>query len=132
MVAVMLQVPLVRSYSSAENRAPPLPPPAASTLPVGSRVAVCKARLVFMLPVTLQVPVAGSYSSEGATLPATITSPVLSRVAVWPERPAVMLPVLLHVPEAGSYNSQERPPVPVPVPPATRTLPLESRVAVWE
>ena len=37
----------------------PLPPPAASTSPVGSRVAVWLERLVFMLPVVLQVPVAG-------------------------------------------------------------------------
>ena len=38
-------------------------PPATSTLPLGSNVAVCQKRAVLRLPVALQVPLAGSYSS---------------------------------------------------------------------
>ena len=37
-------------------------PPATSTMPLDSKVAVWS-RAVFRLPVTLQLPVAGSYSS---------------------------------------------------------------------
>ena len=38
-------------------------PPATSTLPLGSKVAVCSERAVLRLPVAVQVPLAGSYSS---------------------------------------------------------------------
>src|SRR5437879_794544 len=125
----MLHVPLVRSYSSDEVRKPPKVrslPPATSTSPVGSRVAVWKARLLFTLPVVLQVPLPGSYTSDGAALPTTNTSPVFSRVAVWAFRARLMLPVGLHVPVAGSYSSADDRLWPA-MPPLTRTLPVESR-----
>src|SRR6266699_559790 len=52
------------SYSSALLKEPlKLNPPATSTLPEGSSVAVCNARAVPRLPVLLQLPVAGSYNS---------------------------------------------------------------------
>jgi hypothetical protein len=35
-------------------------PPAASTIPLDSRIAVCRARALLRLPVTVQVPLAGS------------------------------------------------------------------------
>ena len=61
---VALQVPLAGSYSSAVvRRSPKLYPPATSTLPLGSNVAVWMTRAVARLPVGLHVPLAGSYSS---------------------------------------------------------------------
>ena len=58
---------------------------------------------------TVQVPVAGSYSSalaeawSGPSCPAaTNTIPLGSKVAVWNECPLFRLPVLLHIPLAGS------------------------------
>ena len=39
---VAVQVPLAGSYSSALAKTPPLLPPATSTLPLGSNVAVCE------------------------------------------------------------------------------------------
>ena len=77
------------SYSSALARKPLAPnPPATSTLPLGSNVAVCRSRPVVRLPVALHVPLAGSYSSAllSAPLlpapPATSTLPLGSNVAV--------------------------------------------------
>ena len=58
--------PRPTSYSSALLKELPLNPPATSTLPEGSSVAVCKYRAVLRLPVLLQLPVAGSYSSAKA------------------------------------------------------------------
>jgi len=54
---VAVQVPLPGSYSSAlPLLLPPwMNPPATRTLPLGSKVAVCEARAVLRLPVTLQV-----------------------------------------------------------------------------
>ena len=55
-----------------------------------------------MLPVAIQVPLSGSYSSVDAeggppsamkTLPTTSTVPSSSRVAVWSARSAIILPV---------------------------------------
>ena len=84
-----LHVPLAGSYSSALVRKTPFYPPATSTLPLGSNVAVCCRRAVLRLPVALHVPLAGSYSSalgEGLKLlsspPATSTLPLGSNVAV--------------------------------------------------
>ena len=48
---------------AAQVRTIALPPPATSTLPLGSSVAVCRKRAVPRLPVAVHVPVAGSYSS---------------------------------------------------------------------
>src|SRR4029077_2547220 len=51
---VALHIPLVGSYSSALVKAP-IYPPATSTLPLGSNVAVCCMRAVLRLPVSLNV-----------------------------------------------------------------------------
>jgi len=45
---------------------------------------------------------------------------------VWFCRPPLRLPVVVQVPLAGSYSSAL-----APFPPATRTMPLDSNVAVW-
>src|SRR5438128_1026644 len=58
-----------------------------------------------MLPVAVQVPVAGLYSSAllnavpYAAPPADSTFPLASSVAVWPNRATFMLPVLSNPPE---------------------------------
>jgi hypothetical protein len=62
---VNVQIPVAGSYSSALalgslGASPATDPPATKTKPDGSNVAVCANRGVFMLPVLLQVPVAGS------------------------------------------------------------------------
>ena len=58
-------------------------PPATSTVPFGSNVAVASVRATDMLPVGAQVPVAGSYSAAVALPPpATSTLPSASNVAV--------------------------------------------------
>ena len=45
----------------ARRGTPPLSaPPATSTMPLGSKVAVCKSRAVLRVPVAVQVPLAGS------------------------------------------------------------------------
>ncbi|MGD0020328.1 MAG: hypothetical protein ABSD62_13845 [Candidatus Limnocylindrales bacterium] len=62
---VGLNLPVVGSYSSADargvpGRTKPVVPPAISTLPFVSRVAVCHARVLDIDPVGLNVPLAGS------------------------------------------------------------------------
>ena len=51
------------SYSSALAETSKLlsNPPAASTMPLVNKVALCSSRAVLRLPVILQLPVAGSY-----------------------------------------------------------------------
>jgi hypothetical protein len=75
---------------------------------LGSRVAVWLERPAFMLPVTVQVPVAGLYSSALARAilpvpgpPTARTWPLGSSVAVSNTRGLFMLPVTVHVPAAG-------------------------------
>src|ERR1043166_8468430 len=73
-----------RVYSSALAEASKVlfSPAATRTMPLGSKVAVCSKRAVFRLPVKVQVPFGGSYSSALAkTLtpvipPATRTMPL--------------------------------------------------------
>src|SRR4030095_1117319 len=84
-------------------------PPAASTIPLDSRTAVCRARALLRLPVTVQVPLAVSYSSALTALrpllsnpPAASVIPLGNKVAVCPERPVLRLPVAVHVPSAVS------------------------------
>ena len=91
---VLLLEPLRESSldeQSALERWPLLfPPPATSTLPFGSKVAVCWSLAVAIEPSTVQAPVAGSKRSEPARIsalavvapPATSTVPSESRVAV--------------------------------------------------
>ena len=86
-----VQVPLAGSYSSALAKAVPLlsRPPATSTLPFGSNVAVCNKRAVLRLPVAVQVPLAGSYSSALAEM-LTVQSPCNQDHAVWQQRRRVI------------------------------------------
>src|SRR5437867_8883669 len=77
-------------------------PPATSTRPFGSGAAASPMRSQAMLPVTLHVPVVGSYSS--AVLrpeiplmpPATSTRPSERRMATWAKRVFTALPVPLN------------------------------------
>src|SRR5205823_1230797 len=110
--------------------------------PLGNRVDVCSERATLRLPVTLHVPVAGSYSS--AVLRALLTRkppvirtlPLDSSVAVWLLRAVLSVPVPVHVPVIGSYNSalltsaQVCGGGPQLKPPATNTLPFGNSVAV--
>jgi hypothetical protein len=98
------------SYNSALARSLPplLSPPATSTIPLGSSVAVWNRRAVLRLPVAAQVPLAGSYSSAlarmppiGPNPPATSTIPLGSKLAVCCSRPVLRLPVGIQVPLAG-------------------------------
>jgi hypothetical protein len=67
---------------------PPDDPPAISTFPFGNNVAVCRSLAEFILPVAVNVPVAGSYSSALARYwvpwdpPAKSTIPLGNNVAV--------------------------------------------------
>src|ERR1017187_2505919 len=62
-----------------------------------------------MLPVAVQLPVAGLYSSAvypaNDEPPATSTWSFCSKVALWPKRRVVMLPVAVQLPVAGLYSS---------------------------
>src|SRR3990172_8457708 len=119
MLPVAFQVPVCGSYSSAAastSRFGPLPkPPATSTLPSGSSVAVWYLRPVTMFPVAVQVPLSGSYSAaevksssmSGAEPPATSTLPSGSCVAVCPPRAMIRLPVAVQVRVTGSYSSAD-------------------------
>ena len=84
-------------------------PPATSTFPFGSNVAVWKERPIPIAPVAVQVPVAGSYSSEVSVvtlalsmLPVTSTFPFVSKVAVKNWRAVAIAPVGVHKPVTGS------------------------------
>src|SRR5947209_3637825 len=95
------QLLLAGSYSSALARGtnPPPWPPATSTFPSGSSVAVGAKRAVAMLPAEDQLLVAGSYNSalaKGSLAPssppppATSTLPLGSCVAVCAKRAVAM------------------------------------------
>jgi hypothetical protein len=150
---VAVHVPVLGSYTSAEESEPtkPTKPPSTRTLPLGSRVAVCSVRAVPREPVAVHVPllkgghhmsVLGSYSSaedrspkRTPEPPAARTLPLGSGVAVCSVRAVQREPVAVHVAVLGSYTSAEdRALMPTPatltVLPATRTLPLGSSVAV--
>src|SRR5438874_1626239 len=142
MLPVTVHIPVAGSYSSALAKTSLLlSPPATSTCPFGSNVAVCMRRSVVMLRVAVHTPVAGSYSSALAKSlllfrpPATSTCPFGSNVAVWSQRALRRLSVSVHVLVVGSYNSEgpQRPVEPAPLqaaPPATNTSPFGSNVAV--
>ena len=67
--AVAVHVPVAGSYSSALLKKPGLlAPPATSTLPLGSSVAVCRARAVMSLPVSFHWP---GVAAQGSTSSAT-------------------------------------------------------------
>src|SRR5215831_6473 len=96
---VAAHVPVAGLYSSAlatgrPVTSPPIIPPATSTLPSWSSVAVAPVTDRGMLPVAENVRVAGLYSSAVfVPPPATSTLPSVSRVAVWPERANRIEPV---------------------------------------
>jgi hypothetical protein len=106
-------------------------------MPLSSKLAVCSLRAVLRLPVAVQVPSAGLYSSalaEGSPLlsspAATSTKPLGSNVAVCNTRAVLRLSVVLHIPLEGSYSSALVKGLNPSHPPATSTLPLGSSVAV--
>src|SRR5437773_12428704 len=89
-----------------------------------------------MVPVAVQLPVAGLYNSalDKAPLskpPAASTFPLESTVKANDSRPVVMLPVAVQVPVVGLYSSalarDGAPQQAFGRPPATRTLPFGSR-----
>jgi len=82
-------------------------------------------RATVMLPVVVNVPLAGSYNSAVAPTPLTTSTFPLGRsVAVSELSGTVMLPVAVNVPVAGSYSSAV-----AVVPPASSTMPLGRSVA---
>ena len=89
-----------------------------------------------MLPVAVNVPAAGSYSSAlakavDAPPPPMSTFPSPNNVAVWDPLAADMLRAAANVPAAGSYNSAlARLPPLLSLPPAMSTFPLPNNVAV--
>src|SRR5437773_713629 len=97
--------------------------------------------LPVMLPVAVQVPVAGLYNSalDKAPLlkpPAASTFPFESSVRTNDSRPVVLLPVAVQLPVTGLYSSAlARGEAPQQAfgsrPPATRTSPFGSRTASW-
>jgi hypothetical protein len=109
-------------------------------------VAVAQERDVDIEPVRLNLPVFGSYNSaeeelsEGQAflllqLPPTIrTRPSFRSVAVWFARAKAIEPVGVNEPVLESYNSADATSVSiwpmVSAPPAMRTLPFPSNVAV--
>src|SRR5262249_39800886 len=78
-----------------------LSPPVRRTVPLVSRVALWRKRMLFRSEMRVNVPVEGSYNSEDAvgmaleTPPATRTFPLLSRVAVKRSRERFILPDVL-------------------------------------
>src|SRR5262249_41379354 len=114
-------------------------PPAAITLPLGSKVRVNARRSWLIEPVGVQFPVAGSKSSAvrvGAKFevlvapPATRTFPFGSRTAAVSQRLSRIEPVKFHAPVEGSNNSALERKALFPKPPAARTFPLCNKVAV--
>ena len=122
-----------------------LAPPATRTNPFGSNVAVWLPRGTLGLPVKLNVPLTGSYSSavgmmikllDCGPIPPTIsTCSFGKRVAVWDCRPVVMEPVSVNWPVAGLKISavalgafslfSSRPPV-------MRIVPSANGVEAWK
>src|SRR5437879_5483724 len=115
MLPVAVHIPVAESYSSAlVKNVSPSRPPATSTCPFGSNVAVCTPRFLVMAPVAVHppIPVASPYTlpfralTASSTPPATSTCPFGSNVAVWSQRALRRLPVSLHVLVVGSYSSE--------------------------
>src|SRR5437762_1237616 len=104
MLPVAVHTPVAGLYSSALAALPWPKPPATSTCPFASNVAVCQKRTLAML-VAVHTPLPGSYSSalvkSSVVLlrpPATSTCPFGSNVAVCEERAVTRSPVALHLP----------------------------------
>src|SRR5215471_7589567 len=88
-------------------------PPTIRTFPLDSSVIpVPVQRGVFRLPVGVQLPVLGSYTSAlarafstASSPPATRTLPFGSRMAEWTLCASLILPVGVQLPVLGSYTS---------------------------
>jgi len=103
---------------------------------LGISVAVAPMRALAIEPAEEKVPVPGLYSSADDSAGVAVPAPPVTRmpVTVPPEdtgatiaalRAVVSEPVLVQVLADGEYTSAEASTVaPVPVPPATRTLPF--------
>src|ERR1041384_4919353 len=100
MGSVVVHTPVAGSYTSVLEREVNWKlsgaPPETNTLPSSSRVVVWFSRALASEPVTVHVPVAGSYSSQVAVEPAALTwppaastFPLDSNVAVWVVRNVV-------------------------------------------
>src|SRR5207302_8718822 len=74
------EAPLAGSYSSADVSGEPLLPPATSTVPLVSSVAVAFSRALAIEPVSRQG--AGSYSAAEARAPELSSPPATSRLPV--------------------------------------------------
>src|SRR3546814_7755274 len=87
-------------------------PPATSTFPLGSNVAVKLIKGVSRPAATVQTWLTGSYSSALSRIlppvqpPRTRTLPSANPIAVAYIRPSLSLPVAYHCPAAGSSSSQ--------------------------
>ena len=116
MSPVAANVPASGSYNTALARTvvvlPPSAsdvPPAISTIPLASNVAVWFNLVAVMSPAAVNIPASGSYSSALAReLPSSPTPPTMSTcpfgnsVAVCPVLAVAMSPVAENVPAAGS------------------------------
>ena len=143
-LAVACQVPVAGLKSSAifrELNPVEFPPPATSTCPFASSVALWLQCGVVMRPVVVHCPVAGLNSSAVAkqlllTLgppPAPNTSPFGSGVAVANTRATDMLPVGFHLLLAALKSSalaRDSPLLVLAIPPATRNSPVFMAVEV--
>ena len=118
--------------------------PVPGGVPSTTGVAVAWLLATLIDPVWMKLPVAGRYNSAVAsavvwsapTPPTISTRPFVSRVAVCHSRADVIGPVEVNVPAAGLYSSAVAvTPVgdapPSSRPPAIRTRPFGSSVAVW-
>ena len=86
-------------YNSALARTVPVLslPPATSTCPLFSNVAVCPTRAVVMLPSQVKVPVAGSYSSA-------VADDISKVVHSHPQQALVHYSVMSRCGRAGSWS----------------------------
>jgi hypothetical protein len=121
-----------------------LEPPATSTAPLESRLAVCNCTAVAIaVAVAVQVvPPFHSSAVPGSVVPPELLAPPdtstfvpESNVAVCRQRTEVIVPALAHVadvPDDGMVNTSAVPiGVPLVLPPVMSTLPPVSAVAVW-
>src|SRR5581483_1665196 len=119
-------------------------PPANKTLLFGSSVAACPCIGPANAVVGLQVATPSNSSAELSTTPAASVPPAArtcpfetivggNRVAVCPCRADVIVPAAVQVPVplAGSKSNAVATGIPMLLPPAIRTFPLASTVAVW-
>ncbi len=133
-IAAVVAQALVPLNSSADaSDAVPFEPPATSTWPLVSNVALCPWRPAVMLAAVDQLPgpVVGSKIAALLSVadpflpPATRSLPLARTVAVWPSRAAGMLASVENADCAGSNRNTDAMVLVPLLPPASRTL-LES------